>query len=212
MVCRPIRRLCITFAATCVLVFTQTCRPSDGADSQTHKLEPTYNKKTGRLEKLKYDSDGDGIFDTFSYMDGSTVLRIEIDRDQDGKIDRWEYYGPEKKLERVGLSRAHNGLEDSWQYFDASGALTRVEMTEPGVGNTRVLARIEYYEKGVLVRAEEDTDRDGAIDKWESYENNRLASVSFDEHHQGRPTRRLVYSPDGTVRIEQPSQQATRRP
>jgi hypothetical protein len=198
--------------ATCVLVFTQTCSRSDRANSPTAKLEPTYNKKTGRLERLKYDSDGDGIFDTFSYMDGPTVLRIEIDRDQDGKIDRWEYYGPGNKLERVGVSRAHDGVEDSWQYFDASGALTRVEMTEQGVERKRVLARIEYYEKGILVRAEEDTDRDGAIDKWESYENSRLASVAFDEHHQGRPTRRLVYAPDGSVRIEQPSQQATRRP
>src|SRR5215471_7097438 len=212
LVHRPTRWRSLTCTAALVLVFAPTCRRQDRSDSRTDKLTPIYNKKTGRLEQLKYDSDGDGTFDTFSYMDGPTVVRIEIDRDEDGKIDRWEYYGPGKKLERVGLSRAHNGVEDSVQYFDSSGALTRVEMTEQGPANKRVLARIEYYEKGVLVRAEEDTDRDGSIDKWEGYENNRLASVAFDERHEGRPTRRLVYSPDGTARIEQPSQQTTRRP
>ena len=57
-------------------------------------------------------------------MDGATVLRIEIDKDADGRIDRWEYYGPGKVLERVGVSRAGNGVEDTWQYFDSSGDLT----------------------------------------------------------------------------------------
>ncbi len=30
--------------------------------------------------------------------------------------------------------------------------------------------RIEHYERDVLVRAEEDTDGDGKIDKWETYD------------------------------------------
>ena len=50
--------------------------------------------------------------------------------------------------------------------------------------------------------AEEDTDGDGAIDKWESYEAGRLASVAFDSMHRGRPDRRLTYSPDGSVKVE----------
>src|SRR5689334_8517191 len=155
-----------------VLAFAQSCRRRDGAISQTKALEPVYNKKTGRLEQLKYDSDGDGKFDTFSYMDGSTILRIEIDRDEDGKIDRWEYYGPGKVLERVALSRAQNGVADTWQYFDATGSIRRVEMGEQIRPDKVRLERIEYYDKGAMVRAEEDTDHDGRIDKWETYDGN----------------------------------------
>ena len=165
-------------------------------------MEPVYNKKSGRLEQLKYDSDGDGKFDTFSYMDGSRILRIEIDRDEDGKIDRWEYYGPGKTLERVGLSRAQNGVEDTWQYFDASGTVIRIEMAGRDHQKNKALERIEYYEKGVLVRAEEDPDHDGAMDKWETYDTDRVASVAFDERHLGKPTRRILYSSNGTTRIE----------
>ena len=51
-------------------------------------------------------------------MDGARVVRIEIDKDEDGKIDRWEYYGPDQKLEKVGFSRANDGKEDAWSYSD----------------------------------------------------------------------------------------------
>ena len=202
MVHRPIEVCAVSLATVSLLAFAQSCRHNDGAISQTKRLEPVYNKKTGRLEQLKYDSDGDGKFDTFSYMDGSTILRIEIDRDEDGTIDRWEYYGPGKTLERVGLSRAQNGVEDAWQYFDASGALVRVELAAEDGQHKKSVERIEHYERGVLVRAEEDTDHDGKVDKWETYESNRLSSVAFDEQHRGQPTRRIVYSSDGTVRVD----------
>ncbi len=187
-----------------ILLFDPNCRGHVWSNGQTHALAPTYNKKTGRLELLKYDSDGDGKFDTFSYMDGPTIVRIEIDKDEDGKIDRWEYYAPGKKLERVGLSRANNGIADTWQYVDATGAVSRVETAaenEAGKDKERI-ARTEYYEHGALVRAEEDTDGDGVVDKWETYDGDRLAVVAFDEAHRGRPSRRMVYAADGSVRIE----------
>lgn len=181
-----------------------------------------YDKKTGRLEQLKYDSNGDGKFDTFSYMDGPSILRIEIDQDEDGKIDRWEYYGPGQTLERVGFSRAHNGVADAWQYLER-GMVTRVEMSGSPANETPRIDRIEYYEHGAVVRVEEDTDHDGTIDKWETYSGDRLSSVAFDDAHRGTPTRRIVYGIDGSARIEidrvgdghfvddTPAQHATRR-
>ena len=69
-------------------------RPSDhGA------ITPEYDKTSGKLQLLKFDSNNDGKIDTWSYMDGARVVRIEIDRDGDGKIDRWEYYDAAGKLE-----------------------------------------------------------------------------------------------------------------
>ena len=51
---------------------------------------------------------------------------------------------------------------------------------------------MEYYERDVLVRAEEDTDADGKVDKWETYDGARLASVALDTSHRGVPDRRLI--------------------
>ena len=74
------------------------------------RVQPVYDRETGKLTLLKYDSKGDGKPDTFSYMDGTRVVRIEIDTDQDGKVDRWEYYSGDQKVERIGSSRANDSL------------------------------------------------------------------------------------------------------
>jgi hypothetical protein len=170
-----------------------------GQGSGNKRIEPVYDKTTGRLQTLKYDSDGDGKIDTVSHMDGAVVLRVEIDKDEDGQVDRWEYYGPDQKLEKVGSSRANDGKEDTWSYVGPDGTTARLETSTRRDGK---VDRIEYYDKDRLVRAEEDTDGDRAIDKWETYEGERLASVAFDTVHRGTPDRRLIYGADGSARLE----------
>jgi hypothetical protein len=171
----------------------------DASSSPTKKIEPLYNKKTGKLEVLKYDSDGDGKFDTVSYMDGARIVRIEIDRDGDGKVDRWEYYGQNQKLEKIGFSRANDGIEDAWSFSDATGSVVRIEVATKRDGKPN---RFEHYANNVLTQVEEDTDGDGRVDKWETYDGQRLASVAFDIRHRGTPDRRLVYGRDGSARME----------
>ena len=163
------------------------------------KIQPVYNKQTGRLQLLRYDSNGDGKFDTFSYMDGTRILRIEIDQNEDGKIDRWEYYGTDQKLEKVGFSRAQDGIEDAWSFFNSAGATERIEIS---TRRNHKVDRIEHYENGKLARAEEDSDGDGRVDKWETYDGERLTSVAFDTLHRGTPDRRLTYGADGSALME----------
>jgi hypothetical protein len=162
-------------------------------------VEPVYDKQTGRLTLLKYDSNKNGVPDTFSYMDGTKVLRIEIDKDEDGKIDRWEYYDADQKLIKVGFSRENDGREDAWSYSAPDGSVARIEISTRRDGK---VTRTEYYEKDTLVRAEEDTDEDGRIDKWDAYAIGRLASVAFDTAHRGFPDRRLLYAADGSGQVE----------
>jgi hypothetical protein len=162
-------------------------------------MSPEYDKTTGKLRLLKYDSDGDGIVDTWSYMEGARVVRIEIDEDQDGKIDRWEYYDANQKLEKIGTSRTHDGKEDSWSYPGADGSIVRIDVSTKHDGKVN---RVEHYLKNVLVAAEEDGDGDGKMDKWETYDGDRLASVAFDTTHRGTPDRRLIYGANGAARLE----------
>ena len=166
---------------------------------ETRRIEPVYDPKTGKLQLLKYDSNGNGVIDTWSYMDGARAVRIDIDADEDGKIERWEYYGPNQKLEKVGFSRSKDGKEDAWSYPGTSGAIDRIEMStgKDGKGN-----RVEHFKADRLVAAEEDSDQDGQIDKWETYDGDRLASVAFDTQHRGKADRRLVYGANGTATLE----------
>ena len=162
-------------------------------------ITPEYDTKTGKLRLLKYDSNGNGKADTFSYMDGSRVLRIEIDKDEDGTIDRWEHYGPDQQLEKIGFSRLNDGKEDAWWYAGPDGSVARIDVSTRRDGT---VTRVEHYEHEKLSAAEEDSDQDGHFDRWETYDDGRLASVAFDSTHRGTPDRRLVYGPDGTARLE----------
>jgi hypothetical protein len=158
-----------------------------------------YDQETGQLRQLDYDSNKNGRPDTISYMDGTRVLRVEIDKDEDGKVERWEYYGADSKLEKVGLSGANDGVVDQWAYRGPDGTITKVEKSTRRDGRVQ---RTEFYEKGQLVAVEEDADDNGAVDKWETYSGGSVTSVALDTNGSGVPTRRLVYAPDGSVHVE----------
>ena len=177
------------------------CTPSD------KNIQARFDR-TGMLQQLVYDSNGNGKPDTWSYMEGARVLRIEIDQDEDGAVDRREYYDANRALEKVGTSRAGIGKADTWSFPAADGTVARVETSARPDGK---ITRTEFYERGVLARAEEDGDSDGGVDRWETYTNGRLQSIAFDTRSSGRPTRRLVYGPDGQVVQTELGDDVTRR-
>ena len=161
-----------------------------GSAPEDQRVKAEYDKETGKLSQLTVDVTKDGKPNITSYMDGTKFLRIEIDANEDGKIDRWEYYGADQKLERVGFSRADDGKADAWAFQGPDGTVSRVEVSTKRDGKAN---RTEYYEKGALARAEEDTDTDGRVDKWEQYESGALVSVSFDTTKSGKPTTTIDY-------------------
>lgn len=172
------------------------------------RIEPTYDPATGQLQLLKYDSNDDREMDTWSYMAGTKVVRIEIDTDADGLVDRWEYYNAGERIEKIGSSRGRDGSADSWVYYGDDGRIVRVELA----AREGAAGRVEYYENGMVARADEDTTGDGQTDKWEVYENGRLASVEFDTSDSGVPDRRLVYGEDGTAQLQTLAHSAEHRP
>ena len=154
------------------------------------RAEATFDKNTGKLSRLTVDAVKDGKPNIYSYMDGTKFVRIEIDNDEDGKIDRWEYYGPDQTVEKVGSSRLNDGKPDLWAYQTADGTVGKIEISTKHDGK---IDRVEFYEKGTLVRAEQDSDGDGRPDKWETYADGALATVSFDTKHSGAPDQVIDY-------------------
>jgi hypothetical protein len=180
-----------------VLVALSVWAASDtGADAA---IKPIYDKTTGKLTELAYDSNHDGRPDTWTDMDGTKPLRARIDRNGDGKIDRWEEYDAAGNLSRVGFSRRNDGHADSWISRPSDKGIQRMEISS--TGDEHRIDRWEYYDPsspgpdggGLLVRVEEDTVGDGRPHKWETYRDGVLESVAFDEDGDGKPDRRLVY-------------------
>jgi antitoxin component YwqK of YwqJK toxin-antitoxin module len=171
---------------------------------------PTYDKKTGKLTQLTFDRNKNGKIDTWTDMDGARPIQTRIDLNEDGKIDRWEYYGADGKLMKVGFSRKDNGKPDAWAFEGLDGKIVRVEISS--TGDETKIDRWEHYDparigadgntSNALAAAEEDTNGDGAPDKWETYENGVLKSVAFDENGDGKPDRRMTYHNGQLVLIE----------
>jgi hypothetical protein len=162
-------------------------------------IKPTYDKTTGKLKELTYDSNHNRKVDTWTDMDGARPVLTRIDKNEDGKIDRWEYYDDQAKLVKVGFSRRDDGKPDAWA-FGAPDQLDRVEVSSSG--DERKIDRWERYANGALVSAEEDTNGDGRADKWETYEDGAVKTAAFDENGDGKPDRRLTYAASTLMSIE----------
>jgi hypothetical protein len=163
---------------------------------------PTYDTATGKLKELTFDHNKNGRIDTWTQMDGARPVLTRMDRDEDGTVDRWEYYDQAGKLLKVGFSRANGGKPDAWAYSSAApDQIDRIEISS--TADEKSIDRWERYAAGnLLIEADEDTDGDGRPDKWETYSNTVLTTVAFDEDRDGRPDRRLTYRQGEVTIIE----------
>ena len=178
-----------------------------GADAPTGSAAASYDKTTGRLTELAYDAARDGRTDVWTEMDGARALRSRVDRDGDGRVDRWEYYDDRQRLVKVGFSRSADGVADAWAFSAPDGTVQRIEISSRQ--NEQQIDRIEYYEAGgsidrpgTLVRAEVDANRDGRIDRWETFAGGELHTIAYDENGDGVADRRLTYDGAALVLIE----------
>ena len=129
--------------------------------------------RLGRIERIEYDSNGDGRPDHIAHHEGNkTPRRIDVDTDFDGRTDRWEYYSVEGQLEKIGVSRRGSTAPDLWLYSGPNG--------EP-------------------VRKEYDEDGDGKVDRSEILESGRVVKLELDSDHDGAPDRRIRYNARGGV-------------
>ena len=161
---------------------------------------PTYDKATGKLKELTYDANQNGKIDTWTEMDGTRPLRSRIDRDEDGRLDRWEYYDEKGALARVGFSRRNTGTPDAWAFSGPDGQVARVESSSTADENR--IDRRDMYDRGIMVRSEIDSNGDGRTDQWETYDAGALKTAAMDEDKDGRPDRRLTYEGGTLVLIE----------
>ena len=189
----------LPWLAACTAIGLTAC-----SDPETTRIkqttQATYDKGTGKLTELTYDRNKNGKIDTWTEMDGTRPVRSRSDLDEDGKIDRWEYYDEKGNLTKVGFSRKQDGRADAWAFSGPDGKVQRVEISSKG--DEKTIDRWEFYDAGVLVRVEEDTNGDGRPDKWETYEAGAVKTAAMDENGDGRPDRRLTYSGGMLVLIE----------
>src|SRR5213593_4125039 len=126
------------------------CRQPRAQGTGDERVRPTFDKESGRLTRLEADTNGDGKIDTWGYMDGMRVVRVEIDENGDGTVDRWEFHRQQGPDGRDGQNRR-----------DGQGSVDKtIERIERATRFDGTVSRWEYFDNGLLVRVEEDTDGD----------------------------------------------------
>jgi hypothetical protein len=193
------------------VVLAGACSPSPEAGLAT---TVEYDKTTGKLQKLVYDVNKNGKYESTGFMDGTRIVRVELDMDENGKVERWDIYNDDRTLQKVGLASKNDGVMDNQAFYTQAGVLQRIEVSTKRDGQFN---RTEFYESNVLIRSEEDTNGNGRPDKWETYgpvtspkpglPSFTITSTAFDETGAGKPTRRLIFGDQGKdqgmiVRIE----------
>ena len=152
---------------------------------------PVYDADTRQLVRLDWDTNGDARIDHRTYFVGAKAVRTEVDGNDDGHVDRWEYVNEAAVIMRVGTSSVDDGTEDTWTWAPDAAGEVRVDRSQYRDG---IVDRREYLLEGALVRAEEDANRDGRVDKWERWQSGMLTVAAFDSSFSaGRPDRRVVY-------------------
>jgi hypothetical protein len=165
------------------------------APADPRRAVASYDAFSGRLVQLSADQNGDGRVDQWTYLNGNLPLRGEADTDGDGRVDRWEYFDVNARLQRVGTSSRNDGVEDTWTYVQAVEGESRVDRSRD---RDRHIDRREFFRGDAMTRAEEDSNGDGRIDRWDRYEDGVLREAAFDLAFQtGRPDRRVIYDAQG---------------
>jgi hypothetical protein len=189
---RSISRLAVLVVIVCAC-------SNGGRERDRAAITPAYDQ-AGKLKELAYDSNHNGVADTWTDMDGARAVQTRIDSNEDGRLDRWEYYDEKSNLVKIGFSRSDDGKANAWAFAGPDGGIERIEMSS-AADDTKV-DRWERHDGNGIVAAEEDTDLDGSADKWETYESARLKTAAFDENADGKPDRRLTYTNGLLVTIE----------
>jgi hypothetical protein len=158
-----------------------------------------YDPRTGHLQRLSADINHDGRRDAVAVLDGTRIDRIELDLDENGKVERWDYYNGLRQVQSVGFSRLDDGVLDARAFYGANGQVARIEVSTRRDG---LFNRVEFYEDGRLTHATEDSNGDGRVDRWETYQPNphagrneppyALTSLDVEDAAATTPSRRHI--------------------
>jgi len=158
----------------------------------------------GRLNRIDYDSDGDGRYDSTDQVNPEgVVVMIMTDRNWNTLPERWVQLNARRQVASEWIDANEDSTPERYRSFDAAGRLTEEGVDDDGDGlyelnrtfNTR------WPPTAGPLRVERDDDRDGIFERRETYtQGGRLRTVNDDSDGDSVRDRIAVYRPDGSVR------------
>lgn len=115
--------LAAALAAACAPAPEPATRPSFRL-VERDRFQALYDGR-GKLDRLLQDADGDGRAEAqVLYWPNGRPRQGELDTDRDGRVDRWEVFGTDGTLQRIGTAPGGAGSPQVWEHLDAQGRVT----------------------------------------------------------------------------------------
>src|SRR5690349_13039918 len=110
-------------------------------------------------------------------MDDKLQLHeVRVDSNRDG-VDDATVVVSDDKIAGAGFSLANDGVIDAWAYRNAAGDLIRIEVSTKRDGK---IDRWEHYRNNRMFKVDLDTDGNGKADRWQTYEDGILMNTIID--------------------------------
>ncbi|MEI9895833.1 MAG: DUF2007 domain-containing protein [Chthoniobacter sp.] len=141
------------------------------------------------------DNNHDGKPDYFATYRNGRIWKVEVDRNFDGKIDKWEFFDSEGRPERLECDENYDGQPDLW-YFYANGSVQRSEQDTDFNGQPDWFG---YFEGGILVRADCRPNGSKIVVRRLIYEHTILREEWVDEDQDGKFDYKILHDPFGAT-------------
>ena len=134
-------------------------------------------------EVRKIDANGDGKPDISIVLAGARELCRAVDLNFDGVIDVYSYFDGAGQLRRRENDYDKDGQIDEITSFKAG----QIAEKDQSTAAAQHLDTWDFYQAGVLVRTERDSDGDGVVDQWWEYPKPGCPLIHADVNNDGRP-------------------------
>jgi hypothetical protein len=131
----------------------------------------------------KIDANNDGKTDITIVREGGRELCRVVDLNFDGVIDSYSYFDPSGQLRRRENDYDKDGQIDEISIFKGG----QIAAKEQSTALAEHLDTWDFYQAGVLVRTERDSNGDGTIDQWWEYPKPGCPLIHADMNNDGRP-------------------------
>ena len=155
------------------------------------------NRRAARLEpadeKYETDENHDGRPDHFYIYRNGVIATARIDRNADGKIDEWETYDREGKIEHAEVDTNYDGRPDVW-YFYKNG------LVESERRDSDFNGRPDWFitfENGLAVRADCRPNESNIVVRREIYAHAAIREEWVDENQDGIFDYKILVDPFG---------------